>query len=68
MSKKTSVLLIGAGGVGTMAAYNLEAGGLATVTAVLRSNFKAVKESGFTIKSLDHGDVEGWRPTKSISN
>jgi 2-dehydropantoate 2-reductase len=68
MSNKTSVLLIGSGGVGTMAAYNLEAGGLASVTAVLRSNFKAVKESGFTIKSLDHGDVEGWRPTKSESS
>jgi 2-dehydropantoate 2-reductase len=50
-----------------MAAYNLEAGGLATVTAVLRSNFNKVKQSGFTIKSLDHGDVEGWRPTKSKS-
>lgn len=48
-----------------MAAYNLEAGGLATVTAVLRSNFKAVSENGFTITSVDHGDIKGWKPTNS---
>ncbi|KAG9239572.1 2-dehydropantoate 2-reductase [Amylocarpus encephaloides] len=63
MTDKTNVLLIGAGGVGTMAAYNLEAGGQASVTAVLRSNYSAVKVNGFTITSIDHGFVKEWRPT-----
>ena len=65
MSAKANVLLVGSGGVGTMAAYNIEAGGIATVTAVLRSNYEAVKRNGFTITSLDHGYIKGWRPTKS---
>ncbi|KAH7407762.1 ketopantoate reductase PanE/ApbA-domain-containing protein [Cadophora sp. MPI-SDFR-AT-0126] len=64
---KSNVLLVGSGGVGTMAAYNLEAGGLATVTAVLRSNFKAVSENGFTITSVDHGEIKGWKPAKIVN-
>ena len=48
-----------------MGAYNLEIGGLASVTAVLRSNFEAVEKDGFTITSLDHGFVKGWKPTRS---
>lgn len=63
MATKANVLLVGSGGVGTMAAYNIEAGGLGTVTAVLRSNYEAVKQDGFTITSLDHGYIKGWRPT-----
>ncbi len=65
MSGKANILLIGSGGVGTLAAYNLEAGGLASVTSVLRSNHDAVAQKGFTIASLDHGFVEGWRPSIS---
>ncbi|KAK4176756.1 putative 2-dehydropantoate 2-reductase [Triangularia setosa] len=63
--RKANVLVIGSGGVGTMAAYALEKGGKAEVTAVLRSNFEAVEESGFDIKSIDHGPdpILGWRPT-----
>ncbi|TVY34407.1 Uncharacterized protein LSUB1_G006925 [Lachnellula subtilissima] len=71
MSTKSNVLLVGSGGVGTMAAYNIEAGGLATVTSVLRSNYEAVIQNGFTITSLDHGFVKGWKPShivKSIPN
>ena len=63
MSEKSNVLLVGSGGVGTMGAYNLENGSLATVTAVLRSNYEVVKESGFNLTSMDHGDIKGWRPT-----
>lgn len=59
------MLLIGSGGVGTMGAYALEKGGKAKVTAVLRSNYAVVKDQGFTIDSLEHGKVEGWRPTSS---
>ncbi len=63
MSSKSRVLLVGSGGVGTMAAFSLEAGGQAEVTAVLRSNYSVVKENGFNINSIDHGDHKGWRPT-----
>lgn len=64
-TKKARVLLIGSGGVGTMAAYALEAGGLAEVTAVCRSNYDTVMKSGFTIDSIDHGhDITGWRPSQ----
>ena len=64
---KTNVLLVGSGGVGTMGAYNLETGGMASVTAVLRSNYAAVSQYGFTIVSMDHGQVQGWKPTTSMS-
>lgn len=64
MSSKKNVLLIGGGAVGTIAAVNLEHGGLAAVTAVLRSNYEAVNTKGFTIDSVDHGRLDNWRPTK----
>ncbi|EXJ94532.1 2-dehydropantoate 2-reductase [Capronia coronata CBS 617.96] len=56
------VCLIGAGGVGTIAAYVLEKSQQARVTAVLRSNYAVVREQGFDIDSVDHGDVRGWKP------
>ena len=65
MSNKANVLLVGSGGVGILAAYNLEVGGLASVTSVLRSNYDAVSRNGFTITSLDHGYVKGWKPSTS---
>ena len=66
-SGKSNVLIVGSGGVGTMAAYALEKGGKASVAAVLRSNYSAVEKDGFQIKSLDHGEIQGWRPTESES-
>jgi ketopantoate reductase len=67
MSSKAKVLLVGSGGVGTMAAYNIENGELAEVTAVLRSNYDAVEKNGFFINSVDFGEIKGWRPTNSSS-
>lgn len=64
-SSKSKVLLVGSGGIGTIAALNLERGGLAEVSSVLRSNFKVVYNKGFTIRSCEHGDVQNWRPTES---
>jgi 2-dehydropantoate 2-reductase len=50
-----------------MAAYALESAGEAEVTMVLRSNFNAVKQNGFTIDSIEHGrDISGWRPSHLI--
>ncbi|KAL5424475.1 hypothetical protein PMIN04_003158 [Paraphaeosphaeria minitans] len=62
-SRKKSVLIIGGGAVGAIAALNLEVGGLTSVTLVLRSNFNAVNEHGFDIKSCDHGRVNSWKPS-----
>ncbi|CZR59699.1 related to ketopantoate reductase [Phialocephala subalpina] len=67
-SAKARILLIGGGGVGTCLSYNLEVGGGAEVTAVLRSNYSAVKDNGFTIKSVQHGFVEGWKPTTLVNS
>ena len=50
-------------GLGTMVAYNLELGGLALVTSVMRSNYEVVSQNGFTITSLDHGFIRGWKPS-----
>ncbi|KAI5465821.1 6-phosphogluconate dehydrogenase [Mariannaea sp. PMI_226] len=66
--EKARVLLVGSGGIGTISTLNLEYGGRASVTAVLRSNYKAVKEKGFTIHSIDHGEIEGFRPTEILSS
>ncbi|RAO68741.1 uncharacterized protein BHQ10_004753 [Talaromyces amestolkiae] len=62
---KAEILLVGCGGVGTMCAYNLEVGSQANVTAVLRSNYDAVDKTGFSITSIEHGEVAGWKPSKS---
>ncbi|KAF5607461.1 2-dehydropantoate 2-reductase [Fusarium pseudoanthophilum] len=53
-------------GIGTIAALNLEKGGSAEVTSVLRSNYKVVRSKGFTIRSCQHGDIHNWRPTETL--
>ncbi|KAF2195697.1 hypothetical protein K469DRAFT_734195 [Zopfia rhizophila CBS 207.26] len=60
--RKRNVLVVGGGAVGAIAALNLEVGGLVTVTAVLRSNFKIVNERGYDIESCDHGVLKAWKP------
>lgn len=64
MTEKAEILLVGSGGVGTIAALNLEKGGLARVTAVLRSNYDKVINNGFHIESCDHGEIQNWRPSQ----
>ncbi|XXH01234.1 hypothetical protein Hte_007588 [Hypoxylon texense] len=67
MADKKNILLVGSGGVGTMAAFSLEASGQANVTAVLRSNYAAVEKDGFNINSVDYGDHKGWKPSKVVN-
>ncbi|EFX02052.1 2-dehydropantoate 2-reductase family [Grosmannia clavigera kw1407] len=65
-----NVLIVGCGAVGTMCAFALHQSGEATVTALLRSNYDEVRESGLHIRSVDHGEVDSWRPhhiVKSIA-
>ncbi|KAJ9629082.1 hypothetical protein H2204_009022 [Knufia peltigerae] len=61
-----NVCLIGAGGVGTIAAYVLEKSQRCRVTAVLRSNYTVVRDHGFDIDSVDHGQIRGWKPHRVI--
>lgn len=63
---KCRVLVVGTGGIGAMSAYALEQGGLAEVTAVMRSNYDAVAKHGIDIDSVLWGQVSSWRPTASM--
>lgn len=65
---KENILLVGSGGVGTMAAYALEYSGKACVTSVLRSDYARVVDKGFTIDSCDYGHVEGFRTTHVVNS
>lgn len=67
LSQKARVLLVGSGGVGTMATYAIEKGGKASVAAVLRSNYARVNEKGFDLDTWYDGKVTGWKPTQSES-
>lgn len=66
-TRKKSVLVVGGGAVGAIAALNFEVGGLAEVTLVLRSNYNVVHTHGFDIKSCDHGSLQGWKPSIGMS-
>lgn len=57
-----NILILGCGGVGTIAALNLQPGGKARATTVMRSNYDHVNEHGFQIRSVDHGIVESFPP------
>lgn len=65
-NQKKTVLIIGAGSVGAIAALNLEIGGLASVTVALRSNYNAVKERGYIIESCDHGVLKRFSPSVGV--
>ncbi|KAF7561376.1 hypothetical protein G7046_g2752 [Stylonectria norvegica] len=68
MSTKKNILLVGSGGVGTMAAFSLEASGQASVTAVLRSNYETVSKNGFNVDSVDYGKHPAWKPSKILNS
>lgn len=57
-----NVLLIGAGGVGTIVAYGIEYVGKAKLSIVVRRDYKKVVEHGYDITSTDYGEVKGWKP------
>lgn len=64
--KPANVLVVGGGGIGAIAALNLDSGRRAKVTIVLRSNYNAVEKDGYQIKSIDHGHLKGWRPHRGV--
>lgn len=65
---KCKILLVGSGGVGTIASYSLEYTGKASVTSVIRSDYQTVTEKGFTIDSCDYGYIEAFRPTNVVKS
>ncbi|KAJ5420973.1 hypothetical protein N7465_003492 [Penicillium sp. CMV-2018d] len=46
-----------------MVAYALEHGGLAQVTAVMRSNYDAAVKNGIDIDSVQWGQFKAWKPS-----
>ena len=65
-TQKVSILLVGGGSVGAIAALNLESEH-AAVTVVCRSNFSAIRERAYQIESCDHGSIRNWRPTAVLN-
>ncbi|SCU80672.1 LADA_0B08900g1_1 [Lachancea dasiensis] len=59
----TDVLLIGAGGVGTMVAFGMDYTKQSKLSIVVRKDFAKVKETGYDIHSVDYGTVKGWKPS-----
>ncbi|CCF56401.1 hypothetical protein KAFR_0B01030 [Kazachstania africana CBS 2517] len=59
---KPNVIVIGAGGVGVIAAVSLDFNAKSNVSLVVRSDYGHVKEHGYTIKSCSYGNLDGWRP------
>jgi ketopantoate reductase len=66
-NRKKTVLVVGGGSVGAVAALNLEVGGLANVSLACGSNYTSVCSKGFTIESCDHGKLVGWKPNSGTS-
>lgn len=60
------ICLIGSGGVGTIASVVLTKSGSAHVTSVLRSKYDYVYQHGWSIDSIDHGKLQGWKPHRIV--
>ena len=60
------ICLIGSGGVGTIASLVLTKSGSAHVTSVLRSKYDHVSQYGWSIDSIDHGKLRGWKPHRVV--
>ncbi|QLL31633.1 hypothetical protein HG536_0B04970 [Torulaspora globosa] len=56
------VIVIGAGGVGVIAALSLSLAGESRVSLVVRSDYEQVREHGYEINSCDYGQLRNWRP------
>lgn len=62
-------VIVGAGGVGSMAAYALSL--TSETTAIVRSDYDQVSQHGYYIESVDYGTIESFKPqnvAKSIDD
>ncbi|QWU87702.1 hypothetical protein CA3LBN_001967 [Candidozyma haemuli] len=53
-------VVVGSGGVGSMAAYALSLN--SETTAIVRSDYDQVSKHGFSIDSVDYGTIESFKP------
>ncbi|OBA24463.1 2-dehydropantoate 2-reductase [Metschnikowia bicuspidata var. bicuspidata NRRL YB-4993] len=56
------VLVVGSGGVGSIAALSLTINGKSETTLVVRSDYDKVIKDGYTVHSVTYGNLEHWRP------
>lgn len=61
-SSRPTVLIVGMGAVGSIAAYALTVNGGSEVTCVARSSFDILTTTGFHLESRNYGSVEGFKP------
>lgn len=59
---KPKTLVVGSGGVGSIAALALTLNGKSDTTLVVRSDYDQVAESGYTVNSVTYGNLKNWRP------
>lgn len=59
---KSKVLLVGMGGVGSIASYTLQLNGKSDVTVVARSSYDILTTTGFKLESCDYGTVDSFKP------
>ncbi|OBA20307.1 2-dehydropantoate 2-reductase [Metschnikowia bicuspidata var. bicuspidata NRRL YB-4993] len=60
------ILLVGSGGVGTIASFTLDSCSDVEVTTVVRSDYVTVAANGYKIESVDHGNIDCYRPSKIV--
>lgn len=63
----SEILVVGAGAIGAFYGSRLAVGARQNVSAVCRSNYKAVKANGFQLTSPQYGDYS-WNPTRTFSS
>lgn len=62
------IVLVGSGGVGSIAAYALDLNDSVELTTVIRSDYDTVMEKGFRIESVDYGNIDLWRPKHVVKS
>lgn len=64
---KPKVLILGTGGVGMIAALNLEEVSRSAETVCLvRSNYEKAISDGYKIESVNYGNFDNWRPSHIV--
>lgn len=62
------VLVIGSGGVGSIAALALSLNKKSDVTLVVRSDYDKVVADGYNILSATYGEIKNWRPEHVVKS
>ncbi|VEU20966.1 DEKNAAC101905 [Brettanomyces naardenensis] len=62
MSHPPSVLIVGAGALGLVAAYTLQEYGGCDVTLIVKIGFEKACQNGYSFNSVQFGKFSGWKP------